>query len=447
MSDSQVIERLQAFERQAPEIVFEWNDASTGARGWAVLNSLRGGAAGGGTRMRKGLDRREVESLAKTMEIKFTVSGPAIGGAKSGIDFDPSDPRKEEVLRRWYKALDPLLKNYYGTGGDLNVDEIHEVIPYTLANDLQHPQQGVVQGHFGRSLREMRIAQLREGVSLPVHDRELSPLHPLAPQGTYTVADLITGWGVAESILSYYAHRAGAVLPADGEGSWILQGHSSFEGRKVLIQGWGNVAATTAYYLCYAGMRIQGILDRDYGWLATSGEPMDLAQCLSMLQGRLGNAMNPDQEGVEPRQAMEARFWQQKADVFVPAAASRLVTLDQINSLMDHGLELVSSGANVPFADPEIFMGPISKAVDERIALIPDFVANCGMARVFGYLMQENIPVNARAIFKDVATIVRDAVGSCMPVVSSPSPEGRVTGLSVRAYAKALDQLMPSFKP
>ncbi|MFM7699958.1 MAG: amino acid dehydrogenase, partial [Bacteroidota bacterium] len=197
---------------------------------------------------------------------------------------------------------------------------------------------------------------------------------------------------------------------------------------------------------CYAGMRIQGILDRDYGWLAQSGEPMDLAQCLSMLQGRLGNAMNPDQKGVEPRQAMEARFWQEKADVFVPAAASRLVTLDQINSLMDHGLELVSSGANVPFADPEIFMGTISKAVDNRIALIPDFVANCGMARVFGYLMQENIPVNARAIFKDVATIVRDAVGSCMPAVPSHPSEGGVTGLSVRAYAKALDQLMPSFK-
>ena len=44
--------------------------------------------------MRKGLDQREVESLAKTMEVKFTVSGPHIGGAKSGIDFDPNDPRK-----------------------------------------------------------------------------------------------------------------------------------------------------------------------------------------------------------------------------------------------------------------------------------------------------------------------------------------------------------------
>ena len=124
-------ELLKKFESKRPEILFEWNDPYTEARGWVVINSLRGGAAGGGTRMRKGLDMREVESLAKTMEIKFTVSGPAIGGAKSGINFDPADPRKKDVLKRWYKAVTPLLKNYYGTGGDLNVDEVHDVIPIT----------------------------------------------------------------------------------------------------------------------------------------------------------------------------------------------------------------------------------------------------------------------------------------------------------------------------
>jgi hypothetical protein len=42
---------------------------------------------------------------------------------------DPNDPRKKGVLQRWYKAVSPLLKSYYG--GDLNVDEIHEVIPMT----------------------------------------------------------------------------------------------------------------------------------------------------------------------------------------------------------------------------------------------------------------------------------------------------------------------------
>ena len=105
---------LEKFENKKPEIVFEWNDSETEACGWVVINSLRGGSAGGGTRMRLGLDRNEVESLAKTMEIKFTVSGPPIGGAKSGINFDPNDPRKKEVLKRWYKAVYPLLKNYYG---------------------------------------------------------------------------------------------------------------------------------------------------------------------------------------------------------------------------------------------------------------------------------------------------------------------------------------------
>ena len=51
---------LNEYRNKAPEIVFEWHDSETTACGWVVINSLRGGAAGGGTRMRKGLDKREV---------------------------------------------------------------------------------------------------------------------------------------------------------------------------------------------------------------------------------------------------------------------------------------------------------------------------------------------------------------------------------------------------
>ena len=64
---------LQKYESKEPEIVFHWQDQETNAEGWTVINSLRGGAAGGGTRMRVGLDKNEVLSLAKTMEVKFTV--------------------------------------------------------------------------------------------------------------------------------------------------------------------------------------------------------------------------------------------------------------------------------------------------------------------------------------------------------------------------------------
>ena len=91
---------LQEFENKEPEVVFEWQDSETSAKGWIVINSLRGGAAAGGTRMRIGVTKNEVLSLAKTMEVKFAVAGPNIGGGKSGIDFDPKDPRKRDVLKR-----------------------------------------------------------------------------------------------------------------------------------------------------------------------------------------------------------------------------------------------------------------------------------------------------------------------------------------------------------
>ena len=47
---------LKKYENKSPEIVFEWKDSLSNAEGWVVINSLRGGACGGGTRMRKGLN-------------------------------------------------------------------------------------------------------------------------------------------------------------------------------------------------------------------------------------------------------------------------------------------------------------------------------------------------------------------------------------------------------
>ena len=243
---------LQAYESKEVEIIFEWNDSETDAQGWVVINSLRGGAAGGGTRMRVGLDKYEVISLAKTMEVKFTVSGPAIGGAKSGINFDPSDPRKKGVLQRWFKAIQPLLKNYYGTGGDLNIDEINEVIPITNELGVFHPQEGVFNGHFNPTNEEriQAISQLQKGVILPIHNKKYTP----DTAGKFTVADMITGFGVSEAIRHYYDIFGGSI-----------------KGKRVIIQGWGNVGAAAAYYQAQLGAKIVGIIDRDGGLINQDG--------------------------------------------------------------------------------------------------------------------------------------------------------------------------------
>ena len=200
---------LKKFENKNPEIVFEWKDTETEAEGWLVINSLRGGAAAGGTRMRVGVTKNEVLALAKTMEVKFTVSGPNIGGGKSGINFNPKDPRKRQVLKRWYAAVKPLLKTYYGTGGDMNVDEVHEVIPICKENGIIFPLEGILRGHHKKNEESTNkiINQLLKGVPLKVKNKKLTP----NPSKDYSVGDLITGYGVSQAIFHYFNIYGGNV--------------------------------------------------------------------------------------------------------------------------------------------------------------------------------------------------------------------------------------------
>lgn len=405
---------LEKFENKRPEIVFEWKDPETEAEGWVVINSLRGGAAGGGTRMRKGLDKREVESLAKTMEVKFTVAGPPIGGAKSGINFDPKDPRKEGVLRRWYAAVSPLLKHYYGTGGDLNVDEIHEVIPITEDCGVWHPQEGVFNGHFQpkESQKINRIGQLRQGVLKVIEDENYSP----SVDKKLVVADMITGFGVAESIRHYYSIWGGEL-----------------KGKKVIVQGWGNVGSAAAYYLAQNGAKIVGIIDRVGGVISENGLSFD--EVKSLFLNKNGNELvAPNMLSYDE---VNARIWDLKADVFTPCAGSRMISEDQLNRMLNAGVSVISSGANVPFADPEIFFGSIAEKADASLSLIPDFIANCGMARVFAYLMSNDLnKLEDHGIFEDTSKTIENALRNSYSINSSK------TGIAKTAFEIALNQLV-----
>lgn len=385
-----VKELLSRFEARPPEIVFEWHDPETTARGWAVINSLRGGAAGGGTRMRRGLDRAEVEALAKTMEVKFTVSGPAIGGAKSGIDFDPADPRRDGVLARWFEAVSPLLKAYYGTGGDLNVDEVLDVIPMTERHGLWHPQEGIVNGHFAADERDLvhRVGLLRAGVSKVVEDARFTPDR----EGKFAIADLATGWGVAESVAAFYDIYGGDLA-----------------GKRVIVQGWGNVGSAAAYYLSRAGARIVGIIDGEGGLLRPEGLSPEEVRAL-FLGKEAGCVRAADKLSFAE---VDDAIWDLRAEIFLPCAASRLVTVEHVKRLVSGGLELISSGANVPFADAEIFYGPTYEFADQNVAVIPDFIANSGMARTLAVLMAGGVEVSDAAILGDVSATIRSALRRC----------------------------------
>ena len=405
---------LKQYKEKQPEVVFEWSDAETGAKGWVVINSLRGGAAGGGTRMRKGLTKDEVLSLAKVMEVKFSVCGPAIGGAKSGIDFDPRDPRKIEVLKRWFKAVMPLLKNYYGTGGDLNVDELKDVIPITESYGLWHPQEGVVNGHLKptEGARIAALGQLRYGVSNVIRDKNYIP----NSEEDLAIADMVTGYGVAMAVVHFYD----------------LYRTSDIKDKKVIIQGWGNVASAAAFYLAQKGAKVVGIIDIAGGIIRPEGLSYD--EVCKLFLHKKGNNLNA--ENMLTFEETNAKIWDLQADIFIPGAASKILNQDQMDRLMAKGLDVMSCGANVPFVDDEVFFGPTARYTDEKISIIPDFIANCGMARVFAYLMQPHADLSDKAIFEDISATIRKAIETVKAKNSSDK------GISTAALTIALEKLM-----
>ena len=78
-----------------------------------------------------------------------------------------------------------------------------------------------------------------------------------------------------------------------------------------------------------------------------------------------GNFLNA--ENLLSFEEVNENIWNVGAEVFIPAAASRLVTQAQVDRMIAGGL-IISCGANVPFADPEIFFGAAGEYTDKKVS-------------------------------------------------------------------------------
>lgn len=395
---------FEDFFQKPPEKIIEWNDTETNAHGWLVYNSLRGGAAGGGTRMRYGCTLKEVCNLAKIMEIKFSISGPMIGGAKSGINYQPKDNHdKQSVLRRWFKFIEFELKNNYGTGGDYNVGQEKDVIPLLQELNIVHPQEGIVRGHlhfFKKNIQDEVIKQLYQGVRCSVE--ELFP-----EDKTVSIADVATGFSVIESLKMYYQLR--------GE---------SLEGKRILVEGFGNVGSAAAYFAEKDGAVVVGILEKE--WCVYSDKGLDIEQMYYRARSK-GLHSNDFIKFTEyPYDEKNIH-----ADVYIPAATSGSVDCNRLENLESMGVSVLVCGANDPFDSIETL-----KKADQKFFVIADFIANAGMARVFAYLMQPGCALTSNAILRDIASCIEET----MVGVGKISADGR------SLYANAGDFVMKKLK-
>ena len=408
--------RYASFLRSTPELTLAWSDRETDARAWLVINSLRGGAAGGGTRMRLGVDPREVTYLAKAMELKFSISGPPIGGAKTGIDFDPTDARKADVLERWYRAAMPLLRDRYGTGGDLNIDEVLDVIPAFERLGLHHPQEGVVRGHLHPDDRQFRaiMSRMQAGVAAPIG---AGPAETRAVEGVdLTIADVITGFGVAAAVRRLYERH-----------------DRTLHGVRVLLEGFGNVGAAAGLYLARSGARIVAIQDARSTLIDAAGLDGDGVE--DLLRRRTDKLL-PAGDARVYTGLERSRFWNVPADVFVCAAISESITADTLTDLERSGVSVLACGSNQPFREGKVGSAVVAQDADRRFSIIADVLANCGMARTFSYLLESNSQAEAAPIFDAVSRTIGEALDEVVDRAA-----GTETGLLSATLGLALDRI------
>ncbi|AHH19144.1 putative glutamate dehydrogenase [Nocardia nova SH22a] len=323
---------LPTIHRPEPYMRLQWSDSATGAVGYLVVHTLRGGLATGGTRMRAGCTLTEVEDLARGMAAKTATFDLPIGGAKGGIDFDPKDPRAVEVLGRFCEAMRPWIDAHWVTAEDLGV-------PQHLIDEV-FAALGLGQSYHAAIRRApdpaATLERVRHGLNAAV-------------DGGFLLGDVIGGYGVAHACL------ATAV-------SW---GRVPSE-TTVAIQGIGTMGGAAAYYLHEAGMRVTTVADAAGTLYRADG--LDIPALLRLRDdfGEIDRSRLPADIEQLPRAAVLSA----DADILVPAAISYAITPDNSFDVRARVVVEAANAATTPEAEAML--------AARGVPVVPDFVANAG---------------------------------------------------------------------
>lgn len=299
-----------------------------------MIDRLVGGIATGGTRMRSGCTLDEVADLASRMSYKTGALNIPVGGAKGGIDYDPSAPGAREVLRRFVEGVRPLLDHYWVTAEDLGVPQpLLDAVFEEAGLGMSLHAALMRSAEPDRTLRRVKeaFATEVEGIPLP---------------------DVIGGYGVAEA--------AGAAIEHLG---W-----SPGETRAV-VQGFGSMGGSTARYLDRQGVRVVGAADAR-GVIVNQEKGLDVERLLRARNdyGEIDRAaLRPGDEELPVEEWLSV-----EAEVLVPAAISYAITADNCNSV---NARLIVEAANVPITEEAE-----SRLLERGVVIIPDFIANSGAA-------------------------------------------------------------------
>ncbi len=301
----------------------------------------------GGIRYAPVVNQDEVEALAALMTYKCALVETPFGGSKGGLCIDPRDYEPDE--------LELITRRF----------------AYELAKrDLIHPAQNVPAPDMGTGEREMAwIADQYHRMNTTDINANAcvtgKPPHAGGIQGRVEA----TGRGVQYALREFFRH------PEDVAAAGLS---GTLEGKRVIVQGLGNVGYHAASFLSREdGCKITAVVERDGAIIDDAG--LDVERVRHWIAQHGGVKGYPDAQFVFEGVAV----LEKECDILIPAALEAVITRENAPRIE---ARLIIEAAN----------GPITAGADEilrtkGIVIIPDLYANAGGVTVSYFEWVKNL--------------------------------------------------------
>lgn len=314
---------------------------------WRIEHSHHQSPTKGGIRYSEMVNEDEVMALAALMTYKCAIVNVPFGGAKGGIKINPkkyTEQELENITRRYTVEL--IKKNFIGP-----------------SIDVPAPDYGTGEREMGWIADTYATMNPGQGDALGCVTGKPIALHGIAGRRE------ATGRGVA------IATRECVSVAEDMKKLGLLPGIS---GKRVIVQGLGNVGFYSAKFLAEFGALIVGICEFEGAIYNEDG--LDVNTVFEHRKAT-GSILGYPLAMKEFKNSMEGL--EQPCDILVPAALENQITGENIGRIQ---AKIIVEGANGPTS-------PEAEAVftERGCIIVPDMYANAGGVTVSYFEWLKNL--------------------------------------------------------
>ena len=365
-------------------------------RGWRIQFNSAIGPYKGGLRLHPSVNQSIIKFLGFEQIFKNSLTGLPMGGGKGGSDFDPKGKSDGEIMRFCQSFMTELFR-HIGPDTDVPAGDIG-----TGAREI-----GYMFGQYKRLRNEFTGVLTGKGLSF----------------GGSLARTEATGYGVC-----YYMKE---MLADMGE---------SFEGKKVVISGSGNVAIYACQKATQLGGKVIAMSDSNGYIVDENGIDYKVMQEIKEVKrARIKTYLDyvPSAKYVEGCRGI----WSVACDIALPCATQNELNGDEAKALIANGVKAIAEGANMP-CTPEA----VEAFQAAGVKFGPAKAANAGGVATSGLEMSQNSQ-RLSWTFEEVDAKLHDIMvniyKSCKDAAARYGMEGNlVAGANIAGFEKVCDAML-----